>query len=254
MKQGQTLWAKDELLLAVNLYSKLAFGQLHSRNPAIVGLANMIGRSPNSVALKLVNFASLDPNLKQKGMEKTSKLDREIWQEYMQNWDAVFIEGEKLLAAKTHTTIEKLYNIDLDTYKQTEGREAERTVKVRLDQSIFRSVVLSNFNNQCCVTGIDMPELIVASHIVPWSIDKGNRLSPMNGLALNSLHDKAFDKHLITVAEDLTIKISSKFYKHQDVASIKQNFIDYDGKQLIPPKKFYPEVEFLRIHNDRFSG
>jgi len=70
-----------------------------------------------------------------------------------------------------------------------------------------------------------MPELIVASHIVPWSKDKGNRLSPQNGLALNTLHDKAFDRHLITITEDLKIKISPKFYKHKEVLSIKQNFI-----------------------------
>jgi putative restriction endonuclease len=125
---------------------------------------------------------------------------------------------------------------------------------VRVNQSQFRRIVLSNFNNQCCITGIGLLELIVASHIAPWSIDKGNRLSPQNGLALNALHDKAFDRHLITVTEDLKIKVSPKFYKHKDVLSIKQNFIDYDGKSLIAPKKFYPDVEFLRMHNDKFVG
>jgi putative restriction endonuclease len=254
MKEGQTLWTKEELILAINLYTKLTFGSMHHRNPAIIDLAQLIGRTPDAVTYKLVNFASLDPRLKQKGMENASKLDKQVWQEYMQNWDDVYIEGEKLLAKRKHTTIEKLYNIDLDDYQQSEGREVKRTVKVRLDQEIFRGVVLTNFNNQCCITGIGLLELIVASHIAPWSKDDKNRLNPKNGLALNTLHDKAFDKHLITVTDDLKIKISAKFYRHKDVESIQQNFIAYDGKGLIAPKKFYPDVDFLKIHNDKFSA
>src|SRR5476651_2249291 len=152
MKEGQTLWTREQLTLAINLYTKLTFGSMHHRNPAIIDLAQLIGRTPDAVTYKLVNFASLDPRLKQKGMENASKLDKQVWQEYMQNWDDVYIEGEKLLAKRKHTTIEKLYNIDLDDYHKSEGREVKRTVKVRLDQEIFRGVVLTNFNNQCCIT------------------------------------------------------------------------------------------------------
>jgi len=124
MKQGQTLWTKDELTLAINLYTKLLFGQIHQGNPLIIELANLIGRTPGSVALKLVNFASLDPVLKQrsiKGMSNASKLDKEVWDEYMQRWDEKYMEGEVLLAQKKHTTVEKLYAINLDEYEENEG-------------------------------------------------------------------------------------------------------------------------------------
>ncbi|MGN6178541.1 MAG: HNH endonuclease [Mucilaginibacter sp.] len=257
MKAGQTLWTKDELILAINLYSKITFGQMNSSNPQVKELAGFIGRSVGAVVRKLGNFASFDPLLKArgiKGLSNASKLDETVWNEYMQNWGELFFEGEKLLAKKQDTTVEKLYNINLDEYKHTDGREIQRLVKVRVNQSAFRGAVLTNFNNQCCITGIGITELIVASHIVPWSMDKDNRLSPMNGLALNALHDKAFDKHLITVTEDFKVKISPTFYKHKDVESIKQNFIDYDGMPLKPYKKYSPNPEFLRIHNDRFAG
>jgi putative restriction endonuclease len=254
MKEGQKLWTRDELILAINLYSKITFGQMHQNNPLIKDLANTIGRTPGSIAYKLVNFVSLDPRLRQKGMVNASKLDHEVWHEYMDHWDDVYIESENLLAAKKHTTIEKLYNINLEEYQEVEGKEVQRNVKVRVNHYLFREVVLTNFDNKCCITGIGMLELIVASHIAPWSEDRKNRLSAKNGLALNVLHDKAFDKHLITVTEDLKIKVSPKFYKHKELVSIKQNFIDYDEKSLMEPKKFYPDIEFLKIHNEKFAA
>ena len=256
MKEGQKLWTREESILAINLYCKIPFGQMHRGNMDVKELAELIGRSAGAVARKLGNFASFDPKLKERGvggLPNTSKLDAEVWQEYMHDWDEQFFESEKLLARRKHTTIEKLYKVDLENLPAVEGKERERMVMVRVNQSQFRRIVLSNFNNKCCITGIAMPELLVASHIAPWSQDKGNRLSPQNGLALNTLHDKAFDRHLITVTEDLKIKISPKFYKHEDVLSIKQNFIDYDGKDLIAPQKFFPDVEFLKFHNEKFK-
>jgi putative restriction endonuclease len=256
MKEGQSLWSKEESILAINLYCKIPFGQMHSRNKDVVELAILIDRSPSAVARKLGNFASFDPKLRErgvKGLGNTSKLDQQVWHEFMQNWDEEFIEGEKLLAKKKNTTIEQLNNIDLDNLKDVEGKERERIVKVRVNQSLFRKIVLTNFNNRCCITGMDIPELIVASHILPWSVDAGNRLNPKNGLALNTLHDKAFDCGLITITEDLKIRISSRFYKAKDVESIQQNFIAFDGKNLIEPTKFSPDVEFLKVHNGRFK-
>ena len=255
MKEGQTLWTKEESILAINLYSKIPFGQMHRGNADVKELAEIIGRSSGAVARKLGNFASFDPKLKERGvggLPNTSKLDAEVWHEYMQNWDEQFFESEKILAKRKHTTIEKVYAVDLENLPPVTGIERERLVMIRVNQSQFRKIVLSNFNNKCCITGISMTELLVASHIVPWSKDKGNRLSPQNGLALNSLHDKAFDRHLITITEDLKIKISKKFYNHKDVESIKQNFIDYDGQSLLSPKKFYPDLDFLKMHNEQF--
>ena len=228
---------------------------MHSRNVDVVELSFLIDRSPSSVARKLGNFASLDPKLKERGivgLSNISKLDKEVWLEYMQNWDAEFFEGERLLAQKKNTTVAYQNSVDLDNLPNVAGKERERLVKVRVNQSIFRKIVLSNFNYQCCITGIRIPELLIASHILPWSKDQKNQLNPKNGLALNTLHDKAFDKCLITITEDLKIKISSSFYKHKDILSITQNFINFDGKPIIVPKKFDPDVAFLKYHNDLF--
>jgi putative restriction endonuclease len=72
MKEGQKLWTREELILAINLYCTIPFGRLHKLNPEVKSLAILIGRTPSSVAYKLVNFASLDPSLKARGIKGAS--------------------------------------------------------------------------------------------------------------------------------------------------------------------------------------
>jgi putative restriction endonuclease len=256
MKEGQRLWTKDELILAINLYCKLPFGKMHSRNEEIKKLAELIGRTPSSIALKLGNFASFDPTLKQRGIvgaSNASKLDKQIWDEFYNNWDAALIESEKLLATKKHTTIEKLNEVDLRDLNK-EGLNKERLVKTRINQCIFRKMILATYNNSCCITGIANTDLLVASHIVGWQKDEKNRLNPMNGVCLNALHDKAFDKYLITIsADDYTLKISSKLKSKILLESMEQNFFTLENKQIKLPDKFLPSREFLKIHNDLFK-
>lgn len=256
MKEGQKLWTRQELVLAINLYCKMPFGKMHKGNKEIIQFAELIGRTASSVALKLVNFASLDPTLKERGIKgasNVSKLDKQIWDEFYKNWDAALMESEMLLANTKHTTIEKLNRIDIDDLPK-EGKEKERMVKVRVNQSIFRTMIMAAYNYKCCVTGIDDADLLIASHIVPWSKDENNRLNPMNGLCLNALHDRAFDKGLITVSSlDYSIKVSSKLKTKNTVESIQQNFINIEGEIILLPDKFLPSKELLKVHNDFFK-
>lgn len=251
MKEGQKLWTRDELILAINLYCKLPFGKMHKGNVEIIQFANLIGRTPSSVALKLGNFASFDPTLQARGIKgasNASKLDKQIWDEFYDSWDAALFESEKLLAQKVNTTIEKLNKIDIENLPK--GENKERVVKIRINQNIFRTIILATYNNTCCISGIDNPELLVASHIIPWSKDEANRLNPMNGLCLNALHDKAFDIGLLTInSEDYKVCISSKLKKKKNPQSIQFNFIDLDGKEINLPDKFLPSTEFLKYHN-----
>ena len=255
MKEGQKLWTRDELVLAINLYCKLPFGKMHKGTAEIIKFADMIRRTPSSIALKLGNFASFDPTLKERGIKgasNASKLDKKVWDEFYNNWDAALIASEELLAKTKHSTVEKINKIELDDLPK-EGKEKERLVKVRVNQSIFRTVVLATYNNCCCITGINNPELLIASHIVPWSRDEKNRLNPMNGLCLNALHDKAFDAGLITIsANDYTIKVSSKLKKKLIPESVEVNFIKIEGETIQLPDKFLPAKELLKIHNELF--
>jgi putative restriction endonuclease len=253
MKEGQKLWTREELILAMNLYCKLPFGKLHSGTPEITKLAELIGRTSSSVAYKLVNLASLDPSLHARGIKgatNASKLDKEIWDEFYTHWDILPYESEKLLARFKHTSVEVLNEITEEELPK-EGKTREAVVKVRVNQSFFRKSVLAAYNCTCCITGLQNPEFLIAGHIRPWGLDDANRLNPRNGLAINSLHDKAFESGLITITPEYKIKISSILKKQNKTQSVREYFLAYEDKDIILPTKFLPDVEFLKYHNQQ---
>lgn len=256
MKEGQKLWTREELILAINLYCKLPFGRLHRGNPEVIHLSNLIGRTPSSVAFKLVNFASLDPSVQERGIKgasNTSKLDKEIWNEFYSHWDVLPFESEKLLAQFENTTVEALNHIPEEMLPK-EGKVREQMVKVRVNQSFFRSAVLAAYNNTCCITGLQQKEFLIAGHIRPWGLDEVNRLNPRNGIAINALHDKAFESGYLTITTDFRIKISPILLKQQDDNS-KKFFHAYEGREMVMPNRFFPDEEFLKYHNkERFKS
>ena len=253
MKQGQKLWTREELILSINLYCRLPFGKLHKNNPEVIHLAQLIGRTPSSVAYKLVNFASLDPSLQArgiKGAQNSSKLDKEIWWEFYQNWDELPYEGEKLRAQLEHSTVEFFNEID-EAELPKEGKVREQLIKVRVNQGFFRRTILAAYNSTCCITGLQNSSLLVAGHIKPWSLDEVNRLNPRNGITINALHDKAFEAGLLTITPDFKIKISPILKEQQkNDVTVQEYFLKYDDKDMFLPSKFLPDREFLEYHNN----
>jgi len=184
----KNLWTREELILAFNLYLKLPFGKMHSRNPEIGGLAYLIGRTANSVAIRLTNFASCDPfHLDRgiKGMDGGRKQCQPIWDEFIDNKENLVFLSEQILASKQNTNIEEKYSELMYDLKNLKGEDVKKIVKTRVNQSVFRTMVLNNYDSVCCITGINIPELLIASHILPWSENEKERLNPRNGLCLN---------------------------------------------------------------------
>jgi len=241
--QKRRIWTRNELIVTFNLYCKIEFSKIHHSNPLIQSLAKLIGRTNSAVAWKLVNFASLDSELSKrgiKGAQNSSKLDKEIFNEFTNNWELLVEESERLLQQYHQNSEEEKMAIS----NIKEGKETFRLVKTRANQSFFRDAVLSSYSASCCLTGINIPELLVASHIIPWSEDTKNRLNPQNGLCLNSLHDKAFDRGLISFDENYRLILSTEIKRKR----IKY-FSDLEGHQLTLPNKFLPKLEFLEYHN-----
>ena len=251
MMSTRSSWTRKQLLVAFALYCRLPFGKLHRGNPEIIRFAEVIDRSPSALAMKLTNLASLDPTITASGrvgLRSASATDREMWQEMKTDSANFAIECQKaLMEAEKHAVMEVKPTEDESIDRLGEDRVVQATT--RIGQSFFRAAVLSAYNERCCITGLSVPSLLVASHIVPWSHDKLNRLNPRNGLALSALHDRAFDAGLITINDDLTIRVS-KNHTVQDDAFFEASIRLYDGQSIHLPDKFGIGEEFLEYHRE----
>jgi putative restriction endonuclease len=245
-------WSRDELILAFNLYCKTSFGRIHIHNPDIISLAKILSRSPSAVSWKLANFARLDPALQNRnisGASHGSKMDVEIWEEFNGDWSKLSFESEKLLAEISGNSIETASHIDTSDLPR-KGKERQALIRVRVNQSFFRRAVLASYDSRCCITGLSIPDLLNASHIVPWSDDPTKRVNPINGLCLNVFHDRAFDRGLMTVTTDYVVRVSSLLKNNKQDEAAREFLFRFDGKKIRSPNRFAPDKECLRYHND----
>ncbi len=245
-------WTRDELILAFSLYCKTPFGKLHSRNPDIIKLSILLDRTSSSVALKLVNFSSLDPLLAKrgiKGMSNYSKLDKKVFDEFNENWEKLLLESEQLYEDYEKLNISEKKEIKTD-FTNKVGEDKIVKTKQRKNQNIFRKIVLSNYDETCAICHLNYPSLLIASHIIPWKTNQKERLNPRNGLCLCSIHDKAFDQGLISFDSELRLIVSKKILNINKTVFDKY-FGDFIQKKINDPKKFVPSIDFIKYHRDK---
>lgn len=254
---NQRNWSKEELILVFNLYLKLPFGKFHQSNPEVQRLATLINRTPSSVAMRLSNFASLDPYHQQRGvigLKGGAKQCQPIWDEFNEDREEFIFQSEKIRAEKENQTLEKKYYREIET-DHLEGEDKTRIIKTRVNQNVFREIVLNNYTTQCAISGIDIPDLLNASHIIPWSENKKERLNPSNGICLSKLYDAAFDKGYIGIKPDYTVLISNKLKIKKGEPYYNRFFSPIDGTKILLPEKYFPDQAFLEYHIDAvFKG
>jgi len=235
-------WTREQLIEVLKLYCRTPFGRLHSRNPDIIKLAVEIGRTPSAVALKAVNFASLDPTIDRRGMSNASALDRVVWTEFFENLDRYLDQPEQITPNKGFDEVaQEEYIASLP-----EGIDAPRLSKIRINQGFFREMVLASYDCKCAVSGIAETELLTASHIVPWSVDRAARTNPRNGICLNALHDRAFDRGFISFNDDLKL-----IYSPRLSGDVRKKIETLGGDRLNLPNRFRPDPQFLNYHRTK---
>jgi putative restriction endonuclease len=264
MKRAKAIrWTRDELLVVLNFYHKLKFGHMDEKQPVVIDLAKRMRRTPGSVAMKLCNLASLDPALKLRGIRGlpgSSLLDRKMWEEYHTNaaemiplaqekFDQLFIDDRNEIT-------EVLPDKGIRVLKRPSSGGAETTTqtKRRIGQDYFRDVVLNNYNNSCAITGLPVRDLLVASHILPWSEDVAERLNIRNGISLNRLHDSAFDQYLISFDDELCLILSPKLKSFLPSESVNYQFEAFEGKPLsLPSDGIPPDLSFISRHRNKLA-
>ncbi len=243
-------WSEGEVKVALYLYFQLPFGQIHSGNAEIIALSRTLGRTPSAIAMKLANFASLDPKITatgRKGLGGVSALDQQIWTEFNEDWSRLVTDAEMLFPP---------YPLSPDAVKEDSlafvyepfigPTTASAFVEKRVGQNFFRRAVLTNYDYKCCLTGIAEGRLLNASHILPWSTDITNRHNPKNGLCLSATFDRAFDRGLMSVDQVGLARFSIVLLDGN--IETRSFFEPYEGKSLQSAVRFDPDPEFLSWH------
>jgi HNH endonuclease len=241
-------WTHDETLLALQLYLETPFSKINSKHKSAVKLSSELGRTSSAVAIKLANFARLDPFLKARnisGMRNGSKLDEEVWNKYYGDWEILCIQCDNIRTLST-SNVQNPAKVPLDIHFETTDKLVWQ--KIRTKQSFFRKVVLASYQYECCITGINSTELLIASHIIPWAVAEEYRMDPQNGLCLNAMMDKAFDSGLITIDQNLKVVVSQIVLKNTNSVEYSY-FSPVHGKPIKLPDRFSPKLKYLKYHN-----
>jgi len=171
----------------------------------------------------------------------------DVWNEFNNNWEQLAFESERLLQNMTgHAPV-----ATDDPQEFPEGRTRETIVRARINQGFFHASVLAAYGARCCITGLSIPQLLNASHIVPWSVDVKNRTNPRTGLCLNAVHDRAFDCGLLTVTPELTVRVSPKLKVDAGDKAAHDLLWRFENSPISTPRRFSPDENFLRYHNER---
>ena len=137
-------WKRDEVILALDLYFKLEPGQIHANNPDIIELSELLNklpihdivpdtekfRNPNGVGLKLSNFLAIDPDYSGKGMERFSKLDKQIFDEFKDDREKLNQIAKQIKSTLDNKLNIKLYKIDEDENEDFEVKEGKVIYKL----------------------------------------------------------------------------------------------------------------------------
>lgn len=134
-----------------------------------------------------------------------------------------------------------------------EGEDQIGKAKVRKGQAYYRKMIVSLYGGRCCLTKLDVPKLLRASHIIRWADDKDNRMNPENGLCLSGTYDLAFDQHLISFDEDYRMIVGNEISEHFTTAVTRDYFKKFVGKKILMPSKFLPSQIFLQAHREKLK-
>lgn len=254
-------------MMAFVLYIVLKPRECDDKGLDVQRLASFLHRTPSSVVLKIWNIAAYDANRKARGrvgMKHGSKLDSQVWQWYAEDPDTFMEQCLNLLrhallqadannfnpaplASDRYSPLETATTLLVAEHTPT-GEERPITTLQRVNQSYFRNSLLQNYHSTCCITGMQIPKLLIASHIKPWKASSAvEKTAASNGLLLNAFHDRAFDQGLISIDDDYRIMVNHDKVRHSDIND--KWLYNFEGREISLPTISQPSHEFIEYHH-----
>lgn len=239
-------WSRADIVIAYALYCITPLNQIRPTNKVIQQVAEIIPHSVASIVMRMHNFQHLDPKGGE-GLGHVAKKDIPIYEEFKHDWGALSIEAETLtgLALFDSSPLHGAKPLsDLTNHK-----------RVTRERVFFKKAVLSAYDDRCYISGCTLPQMLVASHIKPYSKcrSESDRVSPDNGICLNTFYDKAFDSGLITITPSMTIHVSPLVECRQNDDFTRKWLLSLEGSELPPPRNSRLVGNFWSITTILFS-
>lgn len=241
-------WSREDIVVAYALYCVTPLKQINPRNRTIQQVAEIIPHSVASVVMRMRNFQYLDPQAGS-GLRNVANADKLIYEEFKHDWGALSLEAETLTG------------LDLFDSSPLQGAKPLSSItdhgRVSRERHFFKRAVLAAYNDRCFISGCALPQMLIASHIKPYSKcrSEADRVSPDNGICLNTFYDRAFDQGLMTITPSMKVYISPLILNAPQDDFTARWLVSLNGTILPPPPRFPPRKELLEYHNDEiFKG
>ena len=169
----------------------------------------------------------------------------------------VYIVHDDPIARNVHLALDETFRFFGDPLNMTgdERRYAERVVKERLHQPMFRARVLRAYRSTCAVCSLKHAELLDAAHIIGDG-DIGGLAHISNGLALCKIHHAAYDRNLLGISPDFEVRIDSRLLDEVDGPMLRHGLQDMHGRPLVLPRRRadWPSKEGLEQRFQAFAA
>lgn len=212
----------------------------------------------DEVSAEILEPQEFEPPIMQDELDQFDWQSKQKGKDWSNFWNQY---GINLISKKDF--IELLNLVDGDGYTREDGQktieyelkiasgnyfvaDSEALTKTRPWQAAWSKKVKENFGYMCAICGLTTPELLVGSHIVPVKDDEDNRMNPSNGICLCVLHDKMFDKGLISVNSDMVVQIANVSDDHV----LETLLQDIRGLRVNNPRMYKIKEDFIQYHND----
>lgn len=247
-------WTEEQTLVLFNAYlngDEKGFGNRES--PVVLKYSKILGRSPGSIKAKMENIRTANPAYTLK-RTNSARYITQVWMDLLEDYEGAVERIGRVASEYLADRNLDAGEVVIGKVEFNPGADDARECRVRKGQGVFRLNVANNFERRCCITGIAENSLLVASHIVPWSESSPEeKTDPRNGLFLNRLHDGLFDRHLMTIDEEMRVVYSDGLEEGMPPEVYERFFKPYEGGRISEPVYFEIDAGLLARHNRAFQ-
>lgn len=240
-------WTDEEMILTLYIYLTHNHNELYKSSKFLTDFCERLNRytgnirTTSSIEMRISNYKAVDANYLKNGLDNVGKKVKQIWDNYhdkinyLKSRYDLFVNKTMLeITSEAQKELEEIDNTIINSYSNINLSEKDAYIELLINvrnnsiQKVFKNNLIMEFNQKCALCNINNKDLLIASHILPYSKcrNKKNMINHNNGLLLCPMHDALFDKKYISFNVNGNIVINSKIdHNLYDSLNINKNLV-----------------------------